>query len=118
MAQSDELAMVRSRIAQLRAREAALCAALTVAGAEGRQGRGTRARVSERRMRVFDHRLLPVEVQADPDFWRERLTTEVDVQLRDEVLGNTLRRALTGAERIGGRNMGAAEAHLVAHLAR
>jgi len=118
MAQSDELAMVRSRIAHLRAREAALCDALAAAGASGRLGRWTRARVTERRLRIFDHRLLPLAVQADPAFWCDRIKTEVEVQLRGEVSGAGLPRAMTGDDMAITRAMGAADANLVAHLAR
>ena len=118
MTLSDELAMVRSRLAQLSLREAVLCKALAAAGPDDRLGRWTRARVTERRTRHFDHRLLPIELQADPSFWRERTAIEVDLLRRDAVLSTPAPRRLTGADVMGGALMGAAEANLVARMAR
>lgn len=109
----DELAMVRARIAQLQAREAALCTALVEVGQEGRRDRWAEARVIERRLRLFDHRLLPPAVQADSSFWRERTKTEIELNLRSALPSAQVRRAMTGA-----RAMDASEAHLVAHLSR
>ncbi|MBN8291768.1 hypothetical protein JI664_07315 [Rhodobacter sp. NTK016B] len=82
-AEVDELAMVRSRIARLRAREAELCATLIAGDAAARRGRWTIAHLREIRVRVFDHRLLPLDLQADGTFWQEQTKIVVDVSLRD-----------------------------------
>jgi hypothetical protein len=80
---SDELAMVRARIAVLRSREAALCSELEEGDALLRLGQWTQAEVEERRFRLFDHRLLPLEVQSDPSYWVDRRRREVVCRLRD-----------------------------------
>ena len=74
---ADELASVRAELARLKARERALCDALTAAPACARTGTWTRAEVGSRTIRLFDHRLLPPEIRDDPLFWRERQTVEV-----------------------------------------
>lgn len=102
MGLSDELAMVRTRIAGLKAREAALCKALGEADALARVGRWTQAQVVERRLHLFDHRLLPLEVQADPTYWVERVQKEVSCRLRDGVPApEGLRRIEIGAPVLG-----------------
>lgn len=74
---ADELASVRAELARLKARERALCDALVAAPACARSGRWARAEISTRSIRLFDHRLLPVEIRDDPLFWRERQSVEV-----------------------------------------
>lgn len=98
----DELAMVRARIAALKAREAALSAALMDGDALARTGRWTQAQVVERRLRLFDHRLLPVEVQADPAYWVERAQKEVTCRLHEGVkLPAAVRHIGIGAPALG-----------------
>ncbi|PWE31043.1 hypothetical protein [Pararhodobacter marinus] len=82
-AEVDELAMVRSRIARLREREAELSARLIAGDAAMRQGRWTVAHLREDCIRVFDHRLLPLDLQADAHYWRERTKIVVELSLRD-----------------------------------
>ncbi len=106
---SDELAMVRSRITALRTREAVLCAELEQADLLGRTGQWTQAELVERRIRVFDHRLLPEAVQEDPVFWVERLRLEVRCRLRD---GARVPIAMRRAE-IAAPLMGTADANLI-----
>ena len=77
MTPADELAIVRARIAHLRKREAALTMALIAMPPGARDGQWTQIDVVERRLRLFDHRLLPPGVRDDPAFWRDRDVTEV-----------------------------------------
>ncbi|WP_238149973.1 hypothetical protein [Pararhodobacter aggregans] len=101
--------MVRSRITALRTREAVLCAELEQADLLGRTGKWTQAELVERRIRVFDHRLLPEAVQQDPVFWVERLRLEVRCRLRD---GARVPIAMRRAE-IAAPLMGTADANLI-----
>ena len=80
---ADELAMIRTRIARLKAREAELSMTLIEGDAEMRHGRWTHARVVERRVQTFDHRLLPIDVQADLLFWREETRREIVLELKE-----------------------------------
>ncbi|MCB1398316.1 MAG: hypothetical protein H6898_01570 [Rhodobacter sp.] len=77
MSAADELAMIRSRISRLKAREQELREALIAAPDSQRQGRWTRAEVVETVLRVFDHRLLPDAIRSDPLFWRDRVMTQI-----------------------------------------
>lgn len=110
---SDELAMVRSRITTLRAREAMLCAELEQADLLERTGQWTQADLVERRIRLFDHRLLPEGVRQDPAFWVERLRMEVRCRLRD---GARVPMAMRRAE-IAAPLLGAADATLIGSAA-
>ncbi len=111
MAQADELAMVRSRIAQLKLRERELREALVAADGEARLGRWTRAEVVERRLRVFDHRRLPAALRDEPLFWRDRILRDVTCEMRDDALG-----LWPGTRAIPA--MGAADAALIGHALR
>lgn len=75
--QADELTLVRERINALRSRERDLCSALIAGGEDVRLGQWSRVEVVERRVRIFDHNLLPQVLREDPLFWRDRVLTEV-----------------------------------------
>lgn len=77
MTAADELAMIRSRISRLKAREQELREVLIAAPDEARQGRWVRADLVETVIRVFDHRLLPDALRDDPRYWRDRVLTQV-----------------------------------------
>jgi hypothetical protein len=72
MPAADELALVRTELARLRQREAALCQTLIAATASERAGFWTHASVIERRMRAFDPALLPRRLRDDPAYWSEQ----------------------------------------------
>ena len=80
---ADELAMIRARIARLKAREAELSDALIEGGEDACRGRWTQARVVRRRVSVFDHRRLPIDVQADLAYWHDETRTEIVLNLSD-----------------------------------
>ena len=80
---ADELAMIRARITRLKAREAELSDVLIQGGDEACHGRWTQARVVSRRVSVFDHRLLPIDVQADHAYWHDETRTEIVLELTD-----------------------------------
>ncbi|GAB4258767.1 MAG: hypothetical protein Kow0013_00880 [Pararhodobacter sp.] len=77
IAPADELARIRAEIARLRDREQELRKRLLAAPEAARDGDWTRIKVSERVIRLFDHRLLPDAVRNDPRYWRERVVTEL-----------------------------------------
>lgn len=77
MAPADELAIIRSQISKLRNREQDLRRLLIEAPPAARFGRWAHVEVVTRKMRMFDHRLLPEGVRGDTCFWRERPVTEV-----------------------------------------
>ena len=77
MALADELAMVRTQIAHLKLRERTVRDALICASDAARLGRWSIAEVVERRIRLFDHRLLPDALRNDPSYWNIRTHTEV-----------------------------------------
>lgn len=77
MALADELAAIRDRITQLKAREQELRRLLIDAPQEARQGEQARVEVVTRTIRLFDHRLLPEAIRDEPLYWREREVTDL-----------------------------------------
>ncbi|WP_415184377.1 hypothetical protein [Phaeovulum sp.] len=71
---ADELATIRAEINRLKAREGELRAAYLTQPDLPRQGRWHQVELITHTTRVFDPRLLPVEVRNDPRFQRERVT--------------------------------------------
>lgn len=74
---ADELAETRTEIARLKAREAALRAAILERQGQVPDGRWARVEVVVRKAQVFDKALLPESIREDPRYWRERATTYV-----------------------------------------
>jgi hypothetical protein len=74
---ADELAVIRDRIARLKIREQDLRRLLLDASDEMRRGEHTRVEVIVRRIRLFDHRLLPDAIRDEPFYWREREVTDL-----------------------------------------
>lgn len=74
---ADDLADIRAEIARLKAREAALRAAILGRRGQVPDGRWARVEIVERRSRVFDKALLPEDIRTDPRFFRERVTSYV-----------------------------------------
>ncbi|MCA2010832.1 hypothetical protein [Pararhodobacter sp. CCB-MM2] len=106
---ADELAMIRARITRLKAREAEISDALIEGGEAACSGRWTQARVIKRRVSVFDHRLLPIDVQADLAYWHDETRVEIVLEMGD---GRAVPQA--HAEALPGAYMDTTEAHLVA----
>ncbi|MGV6847730.1 MAG: hypothetical protein ACWA5A_05060 [Marinibacterium sp.] len=74
---ADELADIRGEIARLRKREAVLRTAILSSNGQVPDGRWSRVEVTEHRARVFDKKLLPLSMQADPRYWRVRVQQQV-----------------------------------------
>lgn len=74
---ADQLAETRAEIKLLRQREAALRAAILGWDGPVPDGRWSRVEIAKVKARVFDRALLPIHVQEDPQFWRDRITTYV-----------------------------------------
>lgn len=83
---ADELANLRNRIAELRAREAALEARFIEMNDEGRHIGYLADVIVERRAHdVFDITKLPPEIQNDPRFHTVKHVTSIRVEPRDTV---------------------------------
>ncbi|MGC8202836.1 hypothetical protein ACP2AV_09055 [Aliiroseovarius sp. PTFE2010] len=75
---ADELARIRARIAELRAREAALKAAFIEGNETGRfEGFAHDVVVQRTEQEVFDITRLPGEILENPLYYRTRFVTEV-----------------------------------------
>jgi hypothetical protein len=74
---ADELATLRARMAHLRRREQELRRALLDGPEAALTGDHARVEVSLRRIRIFDHRLLPEAIRDEPLYWRERDVTDL-----------------------------------------
>lgn len=77
MSLADALADTRAEIERLKAREAALRAAILARQGLVPPGRWYRVEVVEKRVRVFDKTLLPDEIRQNPYYWRDRVATYV-----------------------------------------
>ncbi|MEL6618792.1 MAG: hypothetical protein AAFP16_07945 [Pseudomonadota bacterium] len=77
MSLADALADVRAEITRLKAREAALRAAILERRGQVPPGRWHRVEVMERRARIFDRALLPDEIASNPAYFRDRVTRYV-----------------------------------------
>jgi len=71
---ADELADIRSEIARLKRREAELRAAFLTQPGLPRSGRRNQVELVVQRTRIFDPRLLPAEIRANPAYQRDKVT--------------------------------------------
>lgn len=97
---ADELAEIREEIARLRAREAAIQAAILSFEGGIPAGREHRVELVEHRELVFDKDRLPEEIRDNPRYWSERVTQSVrctPIRSQTDRPGWPIRRLMTDA---------------------